>query len=483
MKKSEILLGLLRIPCDIMGIMAGFIFAYIIRRDYPNLLPGIELSSNLEVFQPWNDYLAFAAAATTFLIILFAANKLYSFKVNTTLQREILQVIQTTFSWLTMIIVFFFITRNVFFSRLVLAYSLVLIIGFVIISRSLIRIIEYILLKNNIGKRRILIIGANDITEKLYHYFKNNKRYFVVGVIADTKTPANASYAILAPFSELENIIMKKKVDEIIQTTDKQKNNEASDILDVCRTHHMTYSFVPNILNIQQKNIEVYPISGIPLIKLNPTPLDGWGRVAKRIFDISMSSILLLMLSPFMAIIALAIKIDSKGTIIFKYLDDGSLTKRVGQHGELFRFHKFRTMYPNTHNLRYTTLAHKNIRKGTPMVKIKDDPRVTKVGKFLRKTSLDELPQLWNVLTGHMSLVGPRAHLPEEVEQYQKHHKFVLTIKPGITGLAQVSGRSDLDFEEEVRLDRYYIENWSLFQDIKILIKTAFILFNRIEAD
>jgi lipopolysaccharide/colanic/teichoic acid biosynthesis glycosyltransferase len=129
-------------------------------------------------------------------------------------------------------------------------------------------------------------------------------------------------------------------------------------------------------------------------------------------------------------------------------------------------------MHPNTHNLRYTELADKNIRKGSPMVKIQNDPRVTRVGRFIRKWSIDELPQLWNVLKGDMSLVGPRPHLPEEVAKYEHHHKFVLALKPGITGLAQIAGRSDLDFEKEIQLDTYYIENWSLWLDIKIILKT-----------
>jgi lipopolysaccharide/colanic/teichoic acid biosynthesis glycosyltransferase len=134
-------------------------------------------------------------------------------------------------------------------------------------------------------------------------------------------------------------------------------------------------------------------------------------------------------------------------------------------------------MYPKVHNLRYTELAKQNIRNGTPMVKIKNDPRVTNVGRFIRKYSIDELPQLFNVLIGNMSLVGPRPHLPEEVEKYQKHHKFVLTIKPGITGLPQISGRSDLNFEEEIKLDSFYIEHWSPWLDTKIILKTFGVLF------
>jgi exopolysaccharide biosynthesis polyprenyl glycosylphosphotransferase len=230
-------------------------------------------------------------------------------------------------------------------------------------------------------------------------------------------------------------------------------------------------------VQVQRTNIEMNSISGIPLLSLKPTSLDGWGRVVKRIFDIFGAAIGLIILSPVFLITAIAIKLDSKGTIIFKYLDDGSRVKRVGEHGKLFNFYKFRSMHPNTHNLRYTELAKLNQREGTPMVKIKNDPRVTRVGKFIRNTSIDELPQLWNVLKGDISLVGPRPHLPEEVAKYDKHHKFVLSIKPGITGLAQISGRSDLDFEREIQLDTYYIENWSIWMDIKIILKTFAVVF------
>jgi len=184
----------------------------------------------------------------------------------------------------------------------------------------------------------------------------------------------------------------------------------------------------------------------------------------------------IILLSPIFIITALAIKIDSKGPIFFTKLDDESPALRVGEKGKLFCFYKFRSMQANTHNLRYTVLAEQNTRNGSPMVKIKNDPRITRVGKFIRKYSIDELPQLFNVLTGNLSLVGPRAHLPEEVARYDRHHKFVLTIKPGITGLAQINGRSNLNFEKENSLDTYYIENWSLFSDIKILIKTIFVV-------
>ncbi|MBD3330670.1 exopolysaccharide biosynthesis polyprenyl glycosylphosphotransferase, partial [Candidatus Peregrinibacteria bacterium] len=274
--------------------------------------------------------------------------------------------------------------------------------------------------------------------------------------------------------SQLEYILNKKRIDKIIQTQSLQKHDEK--ILEICDLKHIKYSFVPDMIDVRRTNIDICMINEVPLITLKPTPLDGWGRILKRIMDVVGSLIALIIFSPIMLLTAIAIKIDSRGPILFTKLDDGSPVKRIGQYGRPFKFYKFRSMKPRTHNLRYTKLSKQNIRNDGPLTKIKDDPRITKVGKFIRKYSIDELPQLFNSLIGNMSLVGPRPHLPEEVAKYEKSHKFVLTIKPGVTGLPQVSGRSDLTFEKEVKLDRYYIENWSLLLDIKLIFRTFFTL-------
>ena len=173
-----------------------------------------------------------------------------------------------------------------------------------------------------------------------------------------------------------------------------------------------------------------------------------------------------------MLLIAILIKIDSNGPIFFSKRDDGTPVFRVGQGGKSFKYFKFRSMKNKMDSLRYTELADKNTRTNGPMVKIEDDPRITRLGKFIRRWSIDELAELFLVFKGDMSLVGPRPHLPEEVAKYEHHHKKVMTIKPGMTGLAQISGRSELSFEEEVRLDTYYIENWTLLLDLAILART-----------
>ncbi|MBD3328671.1 exopolysaccharide biosynthesis polyprenyl glycosylphosphotransferase [Candidatus Peregrinibacteria bacterium] len=474
MKLSEIILGLLRIPTDFLLGLLGFFVAYQIRSK-TDLIPGIELPLDLTSFPPLNEYLLFAASVTTILILILAFNRLYSLKIRTSTGKEIGKIISSTLIWLMLIIAYFFVIRAFPFSRLALAYAWLLTTMFIISGRLFIRLIELILNKFNIGRFNLLFIGNNQFTTQIAKKLKKNPRYKIMGFVDGQDQ--NNIIPFLGHIEKLEEIIKKQKIDEIIQTKSNIETEKAESILEFCRENHIRYSFVPDVLAMHKTNIDIEVFDHIPVIKMKPTPLDGWGRVAKRITDFILALFGLIVLSPLLLLTAIAIKLDSKGTILFKYLDDGSRVKRVGQYGKLFNFFKFRSMHPNTHNLRYTKLSENNTRKESPLVKIKNDPRVTRVGKFIRRTSIDELPQLWNVIKGEMSLVGPRPHLPEEVANYKKHHKFVLTVKPGITGLAQISGRSDLDFEEEVRLDTYYIENWSIWKDFYIIFKTIFVIF------
>jgi lipopolysaccharide/colanic/teichoic acid biosynthesis glycosyltransferase len=219
------------------------------------------------------------------------------------------------------------------------------------------------------------------------------------------------------------------------------------------------------------------------MIEVKNTPLDGWSRIYKRIFDVVFSAIGIIITSPITILTAIAIKIDSCGPIIYK-------NERIGSDGRKFFVYKFRYMkwdqcvtdenpeLEKALKLEKDLIAKQSVRKG-PLYKIKRDPRKTRVGHFIEKYSIDELPQLFNVFLGNMSMVGPRPHQEREVEKYMEYHRRLLTIKPGITGMAQVSGRSDLDFEDEYRLDLYYIENWSLWLDLQICLKTIGVLFRK----
>lgn len=480
MKFLDLIFGLIRIPLDYLMAMTAFILAFQLRQ-ITDLIPGFDLPVTYTLFPDWNTYLFSSAIFSFGLIAINAFNGNYSLKKQENLSKQITKVLVNNTIWLFAIITYYFFVRSFPFSRLVFLETWLISILTISLGRILINWLQNSLYKSGRDQTKLLFIGSPQLFPDILNNFKKDPRYKIVGYVDQSQSPtANLKYR--GPITILEKIVKKSHVEKIIQLDPSITQNQQIDLLDFSRHNQIEYSFVPDQVQMQRSNIEIETINEIPLINLKPTPLEGWGRVIKRAFDFFGSLSLIIIFSPIMLIIAILIKLDDlKGDIIFKRLDDGSRVKRIGQKGQPFSFYKFRTMKPNTHNLRYTDLAHLDIRKGSPMVKIKDDPRVTKIGRILRRTSLDELPQLFNVLKGEMSLVGPRPHLPEEVAKYQNHHRFVLTIKPGITGVAQTSGRSDLDFEKEIKLDTYYIENWSLWLDIKLLFKTLEIPFKKYE--
>lgn len=473
MKRFEIFFGIIKVPIDLIMTILAFLAAYELRIITEHV-SWIDRPIDYSVLPTIREYLIFSAAAAIALIIIFILGRMYTLRTTFRFSKEAKKTLILCGIWAMAIITYFFFTRSFPFSRLAILYSFTLTFFFIIFGRGLIRIIQRLFLRAGLGRRKLLFIGNNSITEELIKKLEGNLNYKIIGTVGDKNSKTKLK--IMGEIKKLPTLIKRHKIDEVIQTKSDLSEAQAENILELCDLKHINYRFVPDIIEVRRTNIAIETISSIPIINLKPTPLDGWGKVIKRIFDIIGSTLGLVLLSPIMLIIAIAIKIDSKGPVIFSKRDDGSPVKRVGQRGKLIKFYKFRTMHPKTDSLRYTKLSKRNLRKDGPLVKIKDDPRITKVGRFLRAYSLDELPQLWNVLIGNISLVGPRPHLPEEVAQYKKHHHFVLTIKPGLSGLAQTSGRSDLSFEEEVRLDRFYIENWSLWFDLKLIFKTIGVL-------
>ncbi len=283
-------------------------------------------------------------------------------------------------------------------------------------------------------------------------------------------------------FPQLEALFAKQKIDEIVQTNHSITTETNLKLVAFTRLHGVQFSFVPNLFEVQRNVIELNNLKGVPVISLKNTPLDGWGKAMKRSLDIIVSSICLVITSPLFLILAIAIKLDSKGPVIYK-------AERCGR-GKNFQFYKLRSMYAHLSvGEKYGKDEAKKIleeliqvnseNRSGPLWKIKDDPRVTKVGKFIRRTKLDEIPQFYNVLKGDMSMVGPRPHVPEQVDQYKATNGRVLSIKPGIFGFTQIaqSNWPTLPFEEEIRLDTYYIENWSIWMDLGILIKSFLLLF------
>jgi exopolysaccharide biosynthesis polyprenyl glycosylphosphotransferase len=469
MKRSELIFGLLRIPLDFGAVLLGFFLGYELRLK-GDFIPWQHFNLDPQQLLPLEEYFEFSLMFAALLLAVFAFFRNYNFKSSSNLLMELRDLISPSIIWVLSIMAYFFVIHETFFSRLVLGFSVLISFILFALVRLLLNQLKLALLRANIGRRRVLLIGANKISQQLAKALLKNPNFEPVGFLTKTSTKI-PGLKKLGTINDLEKIFRKFQVEEVIQTDKSLTELQDHEILEFCQFNHLDYRFVPEILEVERSNIEIHTFAGFPLIHLKPTPLDGWGKVTKRIMDIIISAIALVIFSPVFALIALLIKLDSRGPILFSKLDDGSPAMRIGQYGKPFRFYKFRTMKHKSHNQRYQKA---NQRKG-PLVKIKNDSRITRFGKFLRRFDLDELPQFWNVLTGKMSLVGPRPHLPEEVANYERHHNFLLTIKPGISGLSQTSGRSDLDFEDEVSLDSTYIKHWSPFLDFKILLKTLIV--------
>ncbi len=430
------------------------------------------------------QYLQIVLFVALLWLPIFALAGLYNIKTARKLTKEIYRVILACSTGLMLVVVLIFMSRELFDSRFIVLTAWGLAILYVIVARTLVRVIQRRLFSRGIGVRRIILVGNSKTGNNLINKFSKDKSFGfeVVKRVRDFSTDTAQDLTSLVQESK-KNDSPEKQIDEIVQSDPNLSKSETLRIYDFADENHLTFRYVADLLGTKVLKTELMEVAGIPIVEVKRTPLDGWGRIAKRLTDIIISSVLIILLSPVFIFIALLIKLDSRGPVMFSHKDDGSPLRRVGQSGNLFHYFKFRSMIPGSDSMRYQELADQNLRNDGPLVKIKNDPRITRVGKFLRKYSLDELPELFLVFTGKMSLVGPRPHLPEEVAKYERHHKKVLTVKPGMTGLAQISGRSDLSFEEEVNLDTYYIENWSLLLDLSIFLRTPLALIKKRQAE
>ncbi len=425
---------------------------------------------------PFGRYFEALLLIASIWVVLFSLAGLYYIRSSRTILKEIYRVVLACSTGLMFIVILIFVRRELFDSRFIVLAGWILAIIYISLSRTLIRYIQRSLFAQGIGRHKVVVVGANKTADSLIRYFSSRKGsgYEVVRRLRDFT---------IETAEESEEFLKLNEVDEIIQADPNLSKAEVLRLFDFADEHHLTFKYAADLLEAKVLRTEVVEVAGVPVVEVKKTSLDGWGRILKRIFDIIGSLIFIILTSPVLVIAAILIKLDSHGPVFFSRRDDGSFLYRIGQGGKPFRYFKFRSMIPGTDNMRYNELADKNFRKDGPMVKIKEDPRVTRVGKWIRRWSVDELAELFLVLRGDMSLVGPRPHLPEEVAKYERHHKKVLTIKPGITGLAQTSGRSDLSFEEEVKLDTYYIENWSLLSDLSILLRTPLAVLRKKDAE
>jgi exopolysaccharide biosynthesis polyprenyl glycosylphosphotransferase len=319
--------------------------------------------------------------------------------------------------------------------------------------------------------RRLLIVGAGNRAAQFIRKINEHKEwgFKIVGAVDYEEIHRgreidDTGATVLGMLEDIPRLLKTYSVDEVIFLVPRSKLNLIEDSLYICETLGVRTSLAADLFELRIAKAYQTEIEGTPLITFETTVAQEWQRFVKRAIDITASGLGLILLSPLFLAVAAAIKLTSPGPVFF-------IQKRVSLNNRKFVLYKFRSMYRGSH-LRRDELAGRNIMAG-PVFKVKDDPRVTPVGRVLRKFSIDELPQLFNVLAGHMSLVGPRPPLPSEVARYEPWQRRRLSMRPGLTCLWQVSGRNAIGFEEWMKLDIKYIDNWSLWLDFKIIAKTV----------
>jgi len=437
---------------DAALIVLSFLLAYYLRFKVllfvtPASLPVIEKYFNVLLF------------ITLIWLAIFKLTGFYDNKKFTALVDEVANIFGGVTLASLLLLGLLFLNREFWVSRLVVFnawwIALVLFTGTRLIGFALARAMRL----KGVGLRNTLIIGAGEIGQLLARKIELDPGlgYRLAGFVDDDPAKPGLN-------SQVKQMIGELKVEEVLIASSRLPAEKVLDIITDCERLGVEFKIVPGLLELIASRVDVDELAGVPLLTVSEIRLKGFNALLKRGVDLSASSLGLLLISPVLLAFAVLVKLTSPGPVFFTQ-------QRVGLDGQGFPMFKFRSMAKDAEE-RLPELAGLSETEGH-LFKIKDDPRITPLGRFMRRYSIDELPQLLNVFFGHMSLVGPRPPLPREVAKYNAWQLKRLRVRPGITGPWQVSGRSLLPFEDMVRLDIYYIENWSLWLDIKILLRTV----------
>lgn len=442
-------------------IIASFVLAYYIRIK-TDFLP---VNSNVT----FHHYLSYVLYILPIWLIIFALSGLYKISRERNYFNDFYKIFVSNAVAILIFIVAIFFNRSYFFSRAILILIPLLSVFFVFAARLIITSIQRYLYKFGYGVHNIIIIGNSEISHQLAReiLYVNRLGMKLLGIVNGLGDHKNnpSDIKMLGNISKLRDIVEKNHPDEVILTDVSINRDKILEIIQICSDANVGFKFISDVYSIVTTSTTSSILAGFPVMELKTIALDGWGRIAKRFFDIIFSAICLVVASPFMLLVAIGTKLTSPGPIIYRQ-------KRVGRDGKVFEFYKFRSMRTELcdwteRGKKWTTAAD-------------DKNRITPFGKFIRKTNLDELPQFWNVLIGNMGFVGPRPELPKFVEEFQKEIPDYFRrhrVKSGLTGWAAVNGlKGDTSIKERVRFDIYYIENWSFWFDIKIVIKTIFLI-------
>lgn len=459
-RRNDFLVPTLAVAFDALAIEFAFIFSYWLRfkTDVLSFLP---LSEDTP---PFESYLFGSFFIVLIWLLIFKSRNMYGARRNIALSDEFFNVVKLVTLGMLVVMSAAFFYRAFSYSRVVFGLLWVSSIVSISAGRYCVYAIERALYRSGRELRNAVIIGNNDTANTIYHILRSHLLlgYQLVGYFADTlPTQPGAPHLDQLPYLGKIHEATSKMTDGHIELAlialGYRDYPKLYDLIRECEGVNVEFMMVPDMLEIMTGGMRVKEIGGIPFIKIKGIPMTTWGRITKRTFDLAVSGTILVLLSPLFLLVAILIKLDSKGLIFYRQ-------ERLGMDGNRFEMLKFRSMKVGAEQETGPVWAKEN------------DPRSTRIGNFIRKTSIDEFPQLINVFRGEMSLVGPRPERPYFVEQFKKLVPKYLDrhrVKTGMTGWAQVNGlRGDTSLEERIKYDIYYIENWSLWFDVKILLKT-----------
>jgi|YelNatPaOPRAMG01_1025707.scaffolds.fasta_scaffold06445_6 exopolysaccharide biosynthesis polyprenyl glycosylphosphotransferase len=470
-RRLEIAVRILaRFACDASAMWAALLLSYWVRFQYPLVV---------RLFPPENA-VSFGPVALTLLMtspVLFMALKasgMYDPYQRIRVLDRIPRIVGSVNAHLVFTLIVTFLLDSLATPRGFLVFYWAFSILFLFTARTLLQGLASLLGWGDVVMRNTLVIGAGKVGKCVARKLIKHQGFGLrpIGFLdddplfAEFDEPELRDLRVLGNLDSLENVIRDFRVEKVIIAFNTSPAEKLLDLASKCNAAGVECSIVPRLFEVITDEITVNEIGGIPLIRLREKRLHGYKKVLKALEDYVLGTAILLVTWPILLLTAIAIKVDSPGPVFFRH-------RRVGKDGKCFDCLKFRSMVDGAERMQAELVNGKADNEfGWLCWKEKEDPRVTRVGRWIRKFSIDELPQIFNVLAGQMSLVGPRPHIKEEVSQYKDWHRQRLNVKPGITGLWQVSGRSELPFDEMIKLDLYYIETWSLWQDIKIILRT-----------
>ena len=469
---SQLLLAVV----DLASVYLAFLLAYWVRY-------GWRVGPHIKDQLGFNAYRPLILPLMGLMLVVLWLKGAYRLRMGDEIQDDISSTFSAVTITLAIVVVLESMLQQYQYSRGVIVYLWVTLIALLVIGRWMFRVLIGALHRRGVGVRRLLVVGATDAGKMIMQGVAGRRDlgYDLVGFVhtrlestgvlghveASRGMPSPSDFGrfrSLGFATDVPVILQREHVDEVIIALPAAAHEEIWPILQECESKGVGFKIVPDTFELSLGRVQVDDIAGIPLLDVRDQPLRKFKIAIKQLADIFLGFLLAVLFSPVMLITAIAVRFDSPGPLLYR-------AQRVGQNGRIFTCYKFRSMQQDAEE-QVSTLRPLSDTEG-PIFKMRDDPRCTRVGRVIRRHSIDELPQLWNVLRREMSLVGPRPAFPSEVSKYETWQRRRLLSRPGITGMWQVSGRSDLSFDEMVMLDIYYIENWSLILDVKILLRTV----------